>query len=231
MPMIMLTLIMISVAIYGKWVDGQIHETSDMLVKNNLEPQPWLSKSFDYYGTPIQSNFTGTFKVEKVKENLKDIKKWRVTRDSVWSAYLKCEMSPEEQKIVDRVNDQIKTADELIDELIDNVDDNKNIAITDSIISSGEVDDLINPIMDDTNALIDLQSSEGATLVKEIQDLLKTFSNFMIGVLALAFILLANVVMKFLKDKKEAQVPVKKRKPPVKKTPPVKKPIKKQIKK
>lgn len=231
MPMIMLTLIMISVAIYGKWVDGKIHETSDMLVKNNLEPQPWLSKSFDYYGTPIQSNFTGTFKVEKVKENLKDIKKWRATRDSVWSAYLKCEMSPEEQKIVDRVNDQIKDADELIDELIDNVDDNKNIAITDSIISSGEVDDLINPIMDDTNALIDLQSSEGATLVKEIQDLLKTFSNFMIGVLALAFILLANVVMKFLKDKKEAQVPVKKRKSPVKKTTPVKKPIKKPIKK
>jgi hypothetical protein len=231
MPMIMLTIIMISVAIYGKWVDSKIHETSDMLVKNNLEPQPWLSKSFDYYGTPIQSNFTGTFKVEKVKENLKDIKKWRATRDSVWSAYLKCEMSPEEQKIVDRVNDQIKTADELIDELIDNVDDNKNIATTDSIISSGEVDDLINPIMDDTNALIDLQSSEGVTLVKEIQDLLKTFSNFMIGVLALAFILLANVVMKFLKDKKEAQIPVKKRKPPVKKTTPVKKPIKKQIKK
>jgi len=77
--------------------------------------------------------------------------------------------------------------------------------------------------MDDTNALIDLQSSEGTTLVKEIQDLLKTFSNFMIGVLALAFILLANVVMKFLKDKKEAQVPIKKRKPPVKKTTPVKK--------
>jgi hypothetical protein len=53
----------------------------------------------------------------------------------------------------------------------------------------------------------------------------------MIGVLALAFILLANVVMKFLKDKKEVQAPVKKRKPPVKKTTPVKKPIKKQIKK
>ena len=230
-PMIALTVIMISVAIYGKWVNDKIHETSDRLVKNNLEPQPWLSKSFDYYGTPIQSNFTGTFKVEKVKENLKDIKKWRVTRDSVWGAYLKCEMSPEEQKIVDRVNDQIKDADELIDELIDNVDDNKNIATTDSIISSGEVDDLIDPIMDDTNTLIDLQSSEGTALVKEIQDLLKTFSNFMIGVLALAFILLANVVMKFLKDKKEAQVPVKKRKPPVKKTTPIKKPIKQPIKK
>jgi hypothetical protein len=215
--MILLTLIMISVAIYGKWVDGKIHETSETLIKNNLEPQPWLSKSFDYYGTPIQSNFTGVFNAEKVKDNLKDIKQWRVTRDSVWGAYLKCEMSPEEQKIVDKVNDEIKEADEVIDELIENVDDNKNLAETDSIVKSGEIDDLINPIMDDTNALIDLQSSEGSTLVREIQDLLKTFSNFMIGVLALAFILLANVVMKFIKDRKEAKTPVRKRRASVKK--------------
>ena len=221
-PMILLTLIMISVAIYGKWVDGKIHETSETLIKNNLEPQPWLSKSFDYYGTPIQSNFTGVFNAEKVKDNLKDIKEWRVKRDSVWGAYLKCEMSPEEQKIVDKVNDEIKEADEVIDELIENVDDNKNLAETDSIVKSGEIDDLINPIMDDTNALIDLQSSEGSTLVHEIQDLLKTFSNFMIAVLALAFILLASVVMKFIKDKKEVKKPVRrtpvKRKPPVKRT-------------
>ena len=33
-PMILLTLIMISVAIYGKWVDGKIHETSEILLKN-----------------------------------------------------------------------------------------------------------------------------------------------------------------------------------------------------
>jgi hypothetical protein len=221
---------MISVSIYGKWVDGEIHETSETLIKNNLEPQPWLSKSFDYYGTPIQSNFTGTFDPEKVKDNLKDIKQWKVTRDSVWAAYLKCEMSPEEQKIVDKVNNEIKEADDVIDELVENVEDNKNLAETDSLVKSGEIDDLINPIMDNTNALIDLQSSEGTILVHEIQDLLKTFSNFMVGVLALAFILLANVIMKFIKDKKEASKPI--RKTPVKKKPVVKKPVvKKPIKK
>ena len=120
------------------------------------------------------------------------------------------------------MNDEIKEADELIDELIDNVDDNEDIEETAVIVNSGEIDKLINPIMDDTNALIDLQSSEGSTLVHEIQDLLKTFSNFMIAVLALAFILLANVVMKFIKDKKEAKKPVRrtpvKRKPPVRRT-------------
>jgi hypothetical protein len=221
---------MISVSIYGKWVDGEIHETSETLIKNNLEPQPWLSKSFDYYGTPIQSNFTGTFDPEKVKDNLKDIKQWKVTRDSVWAAYLKCEMSPEEQKIVDKVNNEIKEADDVIDELVENVEDNKNLAETDSLVKSGEIDDLINPIMDNTNALIDLQSSEGTILVHEIQDLLKTFSNFMVGVLALAFILLANVIMKFIKDKKEASKPI--RKTSVKKKPAVKKPVvKKPIKK
>jgi hypothetical protein len=220
---------MISVSIYGKWVDGEIHETSETLIKNNLEPQPWLSKSFDYYGTPIQSNFTGTFDPEKVKDNLKDIKRWKVTRDSVWAAYLKCEMSPEEQKIVDKVNNEIKEADDVIDELVENVEDNKNLAETDSLVKSGEIDDLINPIMDNTNALIDLQSSEGTILVHEIQDLLKTFSNFMVGVLALAFILLANVIMKFIKDKKEASKPI--RKTPVKKRPVVKKPVKRTTKK
>jgi len=227
--MILLTVIMISVSIYGKWVDGEIHETSETLIKNNLEPQPWLSKSFDYYGTPIQSNFTGTFDPEKVKDNLKDIKRWKVTRDSVWAAYLKCEMSPEEQKIVDKVNNEIKEADDVIDELVENVEDNKNLAETDSLVKSGEIDDLINPIMDNTNALIDLQSSEGTILVHEIQDLLKTFSNFMVGVLALAFILLANVIMKFIKDKKEASKPI--RKTPVKKKPVVKKPVKRTTKK
>jgi len=230
-PMILLTLIMISVAIYGKWVDWKINETSETLVNNNLNPQPWLSKSFDYYGTPIQSNFTGSFNLEKVEDNLKDIEEWREVRDSVWTAYLQCEMSPEEQKIVDRVNSESKEADEFIDELIENVKDGKNLAETDSIVRSGEVDELINPIMDDINELIDLQSSEGTVLVNDMRHLLDTFSNFMIGVLALSFILLVNVIIKFVKDGKEKKpTPTTRRKAPVKKAP-VKRAVKQPVKK
>jgi hypothetical protein len=222
---------MISVAIYGKWVDWKINETSETLVNNNLNPQPWLSKSFDYYGTPIQSNFTGSFNFEKVEDNLEDIEEWREVRDSVWAAYLQCEMSPEEQKIVDRVNSESKEADEFIDELIENVKDGKNLAETDSIVRSGEVDELINPIMDDINELIDLQSSEGTVLVNEMRSLLDTFSNFMIGVLALSFILLVNVIIKFVKDGKEKKpAPTTRRKAPVKKAP-VKRVVKQPIKK
>jgi hypothetical protein len=229
-PMILLTLIMLSVAIYGKWVDWKINETSETLVNNNLNPQPWLSKSFDYYGTPIQSNFTGSFNFEKVEDNLEDIEEWREVRDSVWAAYLQCEMSPEEQKIVDRVNSESEEADEFIDELIENVKDGKNLAETDSIVRSGQVDELINPIMDDINELIDLQSSEGTVLVNQMRSLLDTFSNFMIGVLALSFILLINVIMKFVKDGKEKKPTPTRRKAPVKKAP-VKRVVRQPIKK
>jgi hypothetical protein len=225
--MIILTLIMISVAIYGKMVDSKINNYSEQLVKNNLDPQPWLSKSFDYYGSPIQSYFTGRFDSIKAKDKIEDIKTFKRQRDSVWVLYLKCDMSNDEQVIVNRVNSQIKEADEVIDELISNVDKNKNLKETDSIVNSGEIDDLINPIMDDTNALIDLQSSEGTSIIKNMQSNLETFSAFMVGTLALAFVLLGNIVMQYYKDVKASKAPVRrtpaKKKPVVKKKPVTKK--------
>ena len=225
--MIILTLIMISVAIYGKMVDAKINDYSGQLVKNNLDPQPWLSKAFDYYGSPIQSYFTGRFDSIKAKDKIEDIKTFKRQRDSVWALYLKCDMSNDEQVIVNRVNSQIKEADEVIDELISNVDKNKNLKETDSIVNSGEIDDLINPIMDDTNTLIDLQSSEGTSIIKNMQSNLETFSTFMVGTLALAFVLLGNIVMQYYKDVKASKVPVKRtttrKKPVVKKKPITKK--------
>ena len=219
--MIILTLIMISVAIYGKMVDAKINDYSGQLVKNNLDPQPWLSKAFDYYGSPIQSYFTGRFDSIKAKDKIEDIKTFKRQRDSVWALYLKCDMSNDEQVIVNRVNSQIKEADEVIDELISNVNKNKNLKETDSIVNSGEIDDLINPIMDDTNKLIDLQSAEGTTIIKDMQSNLETFSAFMVGTLALSFVLLGNIVMQYYKDMKAVKVPV--RKTPAKKKPVVKK--------
>lgn len=225
--MIILTVIMISVAIYGKMVDTKINDYSEQLVKNNLDPQPWLSKSFDYYGSPIQSYFTGRFDSIKAKANIDNIKAFRKERDSVWALYLKCDMSEKEEAIVTKVNAEIKDADELVDELISNVDKNKNLKYTDSIVNSGEVDELINPIMNDTNALIDLQSSEGSSIIKDMQSNLETFSAFMIGTLALSFVLLGNIVMQYYKDLKASKQPVKrtaaKKKPVVKKKPITKK--------
>jgi hypothetical protein len=72
--------------------------------------------------------------------------------------------------------------------------------------------------MDDINALIDLQSSEGEVLVSQMQSTLKTFSNFMIGVLSLSFILFGSLVYQYYKDNIKPQ-PKKRiiRKSPVKK--------------
>ena len=225
--MIILTVIMISVAIYGKMVDAKINDYSGQLVKNNLDPQPWLSKSFDYYGSPIQSYFTGRFDSIKAKANIDNIKAFKKERDSLWALYLKCDMSEKEQAIVSKVNGEIKEADELVDELISNVDKNKNLKYTDSIVSSGEVDELINPIMDDTNELIDLQSSEGTDIIKDMQSNLETFSAFMVGTLALSFVLLGNIVMQYYKDLKASKQPIRKasvrKKPVVKKKPVTKK--------
>lgn len=75
--------------------------------------------------------------------------------------------------------------------------------------------------MDDTNKLIDLQSAEGTTIIKDMQSNLETFSAFMVGTLALSFVLLGNIVMQYYKDMKAAKVPV--RKTPAKKKPVVKK--------
>jgi hypothetical protein len=219
--MIILTLIMISVAIYGKMVDSKINNYSGQLVKNNLDPQPWLSKAFDYYGSPIQSYFTGRFDSIKAKDKIEDIKAFKRERDSVWSLYLKCDMSSDEQVLVNKVNLQIKEADEVIDELISNVDKSKNLKEIDSIVNSGEIDELINPIMDDTNKLIDLQSAEGTAIIKDMQSNLETFSAFMVGTLALSFVLLGNIVMQYYKDLKASKTPAKKT--PVKKKPVIKK--------
>lgn len=216
--MMLLTLIMLSVAIYGKMVEANINENASSVVNDMLKPQPWLSKAFDYYGTAIQSNFTGVYDSIKVKENLKDIKQWRVSRDSVWAAYLKGNMSEQEKALVSKVNQETKEADELVDKLIENVNYNKDLAYNDSIVKSGKVDELINPCMDDINALIDLQSSEGEVLVSQMQSTLKTFSNFMIGVLSLSFILFGSLVYQYYKDNIKPQ-PKKRiiRKSPVKK--------------
>jgi hypothetical protein len=221
--LIILTIIMLSVALYGKWVDAKIIEHSEDLVKNNLDPQPWLSRSFDYYGTPIQSNFTGVYDSSKVVNNIKAIEDFRIVRDTVWAKYLKCEMSAEEKTLVDRVNLEVKIADALVDPLIQSVKEGKNLKMVDSIVRSGEVDKVINPAMDDINLLIDLQSKEGADIIKTMQDTLKTFSSFMIGVLALAFVLLGTLIVDFIKQKKLESKPVRRvrkttKKAPVKKT-------------
>jgi hypothetical protein len=218
--LIILTSIMLSVAIYGKWIEKKIAENARAIVEDRLKPQPWLSKAFDYYGTPIEANFVNKeFLVDKLKENIDYIKDWRKSRDSVWSAYLATEMVPEEQKLIDKINEDTKDVDAIIDDIIQDVENDKNSEEVTSIIKSGVIEKKITPIMDNINLLINLQSSEGEKLANETKVIMYTFSNFMIGVLSLSFILLGTLVYDFIKTKREATKPVRKTRKPATKKP------------
>jgi hypothetical protein len=218
--LIILTSIMLSVAIYGKWIEKKIAENARAIVEDRLKPQPWLSKAFDYYGTPIEANFVNKeFSVDKLKENIDYIKDWRKSRDSVWSAYLATEMVPEEQKLIDKINEDTKDVDAIIDDIIQDVENDKNSEEVTSIIKSGVIEKKITPIMDNINLLINLQSSEGEKLANETKVIMYTFSNFMIGVLSLSFILLGTLVYDFIKTKREATKPVRKTRKPATKKP------------
>lgn len=218
--LIVLTSIMLSVAIYGKWIEKKIAENAHAIVEDRLKPQPWLSKAFDYYGTPIEANFVNKeFTVENLKNNLDYIKDWRKSRDSVWSAYLATEMVPEEQKLIDKINEDTKDVDAIIDDIIQDVENNRNSKEVDSIVKSGVIEKKITPIMDNINLLIDLQSTEGAKLADEMKVIMYTFSNFMIGVLALSFVLLGTLVFDFIKKRKEAATPVRRTRKPATKKP------------
>lgn len=218
--LILLTTIMISVAIYGKWIEGKISDNARAIIEDRLKPQPWLSRAFDYYGTPIEANFVNKeFSVDKLKENIDYIKDWKKSRDSVWSAYIATEMVPEEQKLIDKINEDTEEVDGIIEDIIEDVENNRNSKKVDSIVKSGVIEKKITPIMDNINLLIDLQSTEGAKLADEMKGVIYTFSNFMIGVLALSFVLLGTLIYNFIKTKREAVKPVRRTRKPVTKKP------------
>lgn len=217
--LILLTTIMLSVAIYGKWIEKKISENAHAIVEDRLKPQPWLSKAFDYYGTPIEANFVNKeFKIDELKNNIEYIKDWKESRDSVWTAYTATKMVPEEQKLVDKINDDSEEVDDIIEDIIKDVENDRNSKEVDSIIKSGVIEKKITPIMNNINLLIDLQSKEGEKLADEMKVVMYTFSNFMIGVLSLSFVLLGTLIYDFIKTKSVKPV----RKTPVKRKPPVK---------
>ena len=86
----------------------------------------------------------------------------------------------------------------------------------DSILKTGVLNEKITPVLDDTNALMDLQTEVGKQETIKMIDLLKNFSNFMVGALALAIVLLGSIVYPMIKKPKEE--PKTRRKAPVRKT-------------
>ena len=56
--MIILTVIILAVALFGRCTDTKIHQSATTILEDRLKPGPLLSHRFDYYGTYIEGAFS-----------------------------------------------------------------------------------------------------------------------------------------------------------------------------
>jgi hypothetical protein len=194
--LIILTVIILAVAGFGKYVEYTIKETATSVYEDRLVPQPYLSRKFDYYGSAIQDQIKV---IKGGKIDLKSIADEKAITDTMWTAYLKTYHTPEEKEVSDKAQEYINDADSFFEQITE-----------DGIISdkeAKEMDAKIYPVLEYVNDLIDIQTTIGASQTKEMISLLDKFSTFMIGSIALAIALLGSIIYDMFKNR---QQPVKK---------------------
>jgi hypothetical protein len=199
--LIILTVIILAVAGFGKYVEYTIKETATSVYEDRLVPQPYLSRKFDYYGSEIQDKIKV---IKGGKIDLKSVADEKAITDTMWTAYLKTYQTPEEKEVSDKAQEYINDADSFFEQITE-----------DGIISdkeAKEMDAKIYPVLEYVNDLIDIQTTIGASQTKEMISLLDKFSTFMIGSIALAVALLGSIIYDMFKNR---QQPVKK---PVRRT-------------
>lgn len=214
--LIILTVIILAVAGFGKYVEFTIKEIATSVYQDRLVPQPYLSRKFDYYGSAIQDQIKV---IKGGKIDLISIEKEKAITDTMWAAYLKTYQTPEEKEVSDKAQEYIDDADNYFAEITE-----------DGIVSdeeAKEMDKKIYPVLEYVNDLIDIQTTIGARDTKAMISLLDKFSNFMVGAIAVAIALFGSIVYDIFKNRPKAiKKPVRRapaRKPVVRK-PPVRKP-------
>jgi hypothetical protein len=223
--MIILTVIIIAIASFGKYVEISITESATNIVEKRLNPAPLLSHRFDYFGTTLKENFTSQkVNFEQLKANKAEIIKVREETTVMWEKY-KLIAGEQERPLVESTDASMKEVDAFVDELI--IKSETNPAYVDSIVQQGVLFDKINPILKNLNDLTDLQTEVGAKQTNTMLELLRKFSNFMIGALSLAMIMLGSIIYSALK-KEEVVKPTRGRKKTPAKRVPAKKPIAKK---
>ena len=218
--MLVLTSIVLLIAGYGIYVEKSIRSSATTILEDRLKPVPLISHRFDYYGTTIQDNFSSNVvNYEQLLANRAEIQRVKEQTEKEWIEYKATYLTPEEARLVEHAQKGMDEADALISTLLEKaVTDKKAV---DAILKTGILNEKITPILDDTNALMELQTEVGKQETVKMIDLLKNFSNFMMGALALAIVLLGSIAYPMLKKPQE---PVKtRRRAPAKKAP-VKKP-------
>jgi hypothetical protein len=212
--MLVLTSIVLLIAGYGIYVEKNIKASATTILEDRLKPVPLISHRFDYYGTTIQDNFSSNVvNYEQLLANRGEMERVKRETEEGWNAYKETYLTPEEAKLVERAQKGMDEADALVSLLLEKaVTDRKAV---DSILKTGILNEKITPVLDDTNALMDLQTEVGKQETIKMIELLKNFSNFMMGALALAIVLLGSIVYPMIKKPKEQ--PKTRRKAPVKK--------------
>ena len=223
--MLVLTSIVLLIAGYGIYVERNIKASATTILEDRLKPVPLISHRFDYYGTTVQDNFSSHIvDYDQLLANRGEIQKVKQRTEKEWEEYKATYLTSEEAELVKHAQEGMDEADALINTLLEKaVTDRKAV---DSILATGILTEKITPVLDDTNALLELQTKVGKEETMKMIDLLKNFSNFMMGALALAVILLGSIVYPMIKKQEEKPKP--RRKAPVKKKPVVKKPVRKK---
>jgi len=220
--MIILTVIIIGIASFGKYVEVNITESATSILENRLKPAPMISHIFDYYGTTLQDALTSSnTNIQNIQEQRENILLEKVKRDTLWNQYTSTYLVDSEAEMVKKVNLEMDELDKTVDFILTSSDTVK----IKSIIISDKFNADINMAMNDLNWLIDIQTQVGQEETVKMIILLGNFSNFMIGALSLAIIMLGSIIFSALK-KEEIVKPTKSKKKPV-----VKKPVSKPRKK
>jgi len=195
--MIILTVIIIGIASFGKYVEINITKSATSIVEKRLNPAPLLSHRFDYFGTTLKENFTSQkVNFKNLEANKSEILKVRAETSVMWEKY-KLLVGEKEKAIVERTDYNMKEVDKLVDILIEKSETDPKYV--DRIVSEGVLFEKINPILEDINYLTDLQTEAGTEQTNLMLSLLKKFSNFMIGALSLAMIMLGSIIFSALK--------------------------------
>ena len=214
--MYLLTGIVVIVASFGVYVEKQIRALATTILEDRLKPVPLISHRFDYYGTTVQDNFSSSVvNYEQLLANRGEIQKIKKETEEGWVAYKATYLTPDEAKLVDHAQEAMDEVDELVDVLLEKAVTDREYV--DSVLKTGILNEKITPVLDDTNALMDLQTEVGKQETVKMIELLTKFSNFMIGVLAMSFVLGGSLI--YSQFKKEP-LPTK----PTRKTP-AKKPV------
>jgi hypothetical protein len=222
--MLVLTSIVLIIAGYGIYVEKNIKASATTILVDRLEPVPLISHRFDYYGTTVQDNFSSNIvNYEQLLANRVEIQKVKEQTQKEWEQYKSTYLTPEEAVLVEHAQKGMDEADALVNTLLEKAVTDREAV--DSILKTGILREKITPVLDDTNALLELQTKVGKEETVKMIELLKNFSNFMMGALALAIVLLGSIVYPMIKKPKEQP---KTRRTPAKKKPAARKPAAKK---